>query len=59
VRSHSRQRHADVSVMTLASVSMFFPLQKGQPVGRVKSFWNRDSGTTHPTPARRSGRSRV
>ena len=43
VRSHSRQRQAVATVMTLASVSKILPLQNGHPVGRATSSANCES----------------
>jgi len=43
VSSHSRQRQAGVTVMTLPG-SMIRPLQNGQTVGRTTVSWDRKSG---------------
>ena len=43
VWSHSRQRQNDVTVMTLASVSMILPLQNGHAVGFAAGSLNGDS----------------
>ena len=44
VPSHSRQRQVVVTVMTLARVSIFRPLQNGQTVGRATVSSDRESG---------------
>ena len=58
VWSHSRQRQNDVTVMTLASVSMILPLQKGHAVGFAAGSLNGDSRIrprSSPTPGMANG----
>ena len=58
VWSHSRQRQNDVTVMTLASVSMILPLQNGHAVGFAAGSLNGDSRIrprSSPTPGIANG----